>query len=327
MTVAADGIGACVPALARGQVHSVFRRACNMQTGAGELLTLLASDLGNQPHGIRLAAPFSAFSGRLRPGQDAVVEGGALRVPAAGFTADFSRAAIWNGTLDAASTVLRGTGEPNQISPALREVRAILREHAPAQGIASLLKGSEGNLPALERALAARLMRILPALAHATRARDAEAVAAAAAGLVGLGVGLTPSGDDFLVGYVAALRCRADREAGIGALLRNMADPLERMIAHTHAISRQMLGDALDGRFSEPLIDVICAIGGASDVVTATWQGLQSGHSSGADTLCGLLFGFSPELLLAPAQSLQRPERAGTGRYGREAGMTTMLTC
>ena len=152
-------------------------------------------------------------------------------------------------------------------------------------------------------------------------------MAAAAAGLVGLGVGLTPSGDDFLVGYVAALRCRADREAGIGALLRNMADPLERMIAHTHAISRQMLGDALDGRFSEPLIDVICAIGGASDVVTATWQGLQSGHSSGADTFCGLLFGFSPELLLAPAQSLQRPARAGSGRYGRETGLTTMLTC
>ena len=92
---------------------------------------------------------------------------------------------------------------------------------------------------------------------------------AAAAGLVGLGVGLTPSGDDFLVGYLAALRCRAGREAGIGALLRNAAVPLDRVIVHTHAISRQMLSDALDGRFSESLIDVVCAIRGAGDVVTA----------------------------------------------------------
>ena len=326
-TVAADGVGACVPALARGRVHSVFRRACNIQTCAGELLTLLASDLGNQPHGIRLAAPGASLSERLRPGQDTFLEGGRLCVPAAGFTADFSRAAIWNGTLDAASTMLCDAGDPNKISQALREMRAILCEHAPAQGIAILLKGFAGSLPALERALAARLMRILPALAHATRARESGAVVAAAAGLVGLGTGLTPSGDDFIVGYLAALRCQAGREAGIGALLRNTMVPLDRVIAHTHAISRQMLGDALDGRFAEHLIDVVCAIQGVGDIVTATWQALQSGHSSGADTLCGLLFGFSPELLLAPAQSLQRPERAGTGRYGREAGMTTMLTC
>ena len=322
-TVEADGVGACVPALARGRVHSVFTRACNIQTHAGELLTLLAADLGNQPHGIRIAAP-GLLSERLRPGQDTFLDGGRLCVPAAGLTADFSRAAIWNGSLDAASTMLRIGGDSKKISPALWQVRNVLREQAPEQGIAILLKGIAVGFPALERALAARLMRVLPALAHATHARKGEAVTAAVSGLVGLGAGLTPSGDDFIVGYLAALRCRAGREAGIGALLRDSALPLERAIAHTHAISRQMLRDAVNGRFSESLIDVVRAIHGAGDVVTATLQALKCGHSSGADTLCGLLFGLSPEMLLPSAQSTRRPARAGREPYGRAA---TTLAC
>ena len=130
VSVGADSVGARVPPRARAQVHSVFLRACNIETQAGELVTLVAPGSGNLPHGIRCAAPFA----RLRQGQAANLEGATLRFPAAEIVVDFSRAAVWNGRVAAVSPGQRGT-----------EVQRVLRSRAPDQGIA----------PALQRALPA----------------------------------------------------------------------------------------------------------------------------------------------------------------------------
>jgi hypothetical protein len=71
-----------------------------------------------------------------------------------------------------------------------------------------------------------------------------------------------------------------------------------------------MLSDAAQGRFAERLINVTLAVAGAGDVVDATMGALASGHSSGADTLCGLLFGYATDPLppdRPPRRLLLRP--------------------
>ena len=267
----ADSVGARVPPRARARVHSVFLHACNIETQAGELVTLVAPGSGNLPHGIRCAAPFA----RLRQGQAAKLEGATLRFPAAQFVVDFSRAAVWNGRVAAVSPGQRGA-----------EVQRVLRSRAPDQGIA----------PVLQRALAARMAQTLPMLARATASRDVDAVVAALSALVGLGAGLTPAGDDFIVGYLAALWSRSRREPGIAALLLALELPVGRLARHTNAISRQMLLDALQGHFAERLTDVVRCICGGGDVAAASMRALAVGHSSGADALCGLVFGYSPTI-------------------------------
>ena len=178
---------------------------------------------------------------------------------------------------------------------ALRELRATLFERAPEQGFVPLLAAAASTRTSIERACSARLSHTLPLLARATERRDVMAVAGAAAQLVGLGPGLTPSGDDFIAGYLAALWSRAGFESDIDAMLQSLGDALAPVFLRTHAISRQMLSDAAQGRFAERLIDVTRAVAGAGDVVSAAAQALASGHSSGADTLCGLLFGYATE--------------------------------
>jgi Protein of unknown function (DUF2877) len=295
-TVRADRIGDRVPAYARGQVHSVFERACNIETRTGELVTLLAAKLGNVPHGIRLAGPIAPFESWLIPGQNAILDNLALRVPDAGITVDLSGAAVWRGAVAAVSMDLCAMDPGGgTIAAALRELRATLVERAPEQGFAPLLVGRAGASCSVERAFAARLSHTLPMLARSTERRDVPAIAGAAARLVGLGPGLTPSGDDFIAGYLAALWSRAGFENGIDAMLQPLADLLAPLFLCTNAISRQMLSDAAQGRFAERLVDVTIAIAGASDVVNATAHALASGHSSGADTLCGLLFGYAPD--------------------------------
>lgn len=291
----ADGIGARVPRRARAQVHSVFPRACNIETDSGELVTLLAAGSGNAPHAIRCAAPFAPPSRRLRQGQPASLDGPILQVPAAHLVVDFSRAAVWNGSVAAASPGLNGA-----------EVQRALRHQAPDQGVAPALFSSSRPHAALQRALAARMAQTLPMLAHATAKGDAGAVVSALSALVGLGPGLTPAGDDFIVGYLAALWSRSRREPGIAALLCAIATPVGQMSLLTNAISRQMLLDALQGQFAERLTDVVRCICEGGDVARASVRALEVGHSSGADALCGLLFGYS----LTPAASAIREERA-----------------
>jgi hypothetical protein len=275
----ADSVGARVPPRADAQVHSVFVRACNIETEAGELVTFVSPGSGNLPHGIRCAAPFA----RLRQGQAANLEGATLRIPAADLVVDLSRAAVWNGTVAAASPGLCGA-----------EVQRALRDHAPDQGIAPALFPTGSPCSALERTMVARMAQVLPVLARATESRDAGAVVSALSALVGLGPGLTPAGDDFIVGYLAALHSRSRRESGIAGLLRALALPVGRLSLQTNAISRQMLRDAAQGHFAERLTDVVRCVCDGGDVAGATMRALQVGHSSGADALCGLLFGYAP---------------------------------
>ncbi len=286
----ADSVGARVPPRARAQVHSVFLRAFNIETDSGELVTLLAPGSGNLPHGIRCASPIAPFRAWLRQGQSAILEDATLCISAAGFVVDLSRAAIWDGTVAAALPGLRGAVPQG----ALRELCGTLRERAPDQGVAPALFSSASPRSTLERALVARMAQTLPRLARATETSDAGAVVSAISALVGLGTGLTPAGDDFIVGYLAALWSRAHHESGMAALLSALAVPVGQLSLGTNAISRQMLLDALQGHFAERLTEVVRCVCGGGDIAGATMRALEVGHSSGADALCGLLFGYSP---------------------------------
>ena len=171
-----------------------------------------------------------------------------------------SGATVWNGIVADASPRMRGIASHG----ALRELCETLRQHAPGQGIAPALFSSVSPQSALERALVVRMAKTLPLLAHATEWGDAAAVVSAMSALVGLGAGLTPAGDDFVVGYLAALWSRSRREPGIAALLSALAAPVGQLSLCTNAISRQMLLDALQGHFAEHLIEVMRCVAEAT---------------------------------------------------------------
>jgi hypothetical protein len=330
--VRADCIGDRVPTHARARVHSVFERACNFETRTGELVTLLAQRLGNVPHGVRLAGPAAPFGSWLIPGQNAILENSALCVPDAGMTVDLSAAVVWRGavatvSIDLCSTDLCSMDPDGAASAvALRELRATLVERAPEQGFAPLLAAPASARSPIEHAFSARLSHTLPLLAQATERRDVMGVAGAAARLVGLGPGLTPSGDDFIAGYLAALWSRAGLERDIDAMLHSLGDALAPLYLRTNAISRQMLSDAAHGRFAERLIDVTRAVAGAGEVVDATMRALASGHSSGADTLCGLFFGYTTNQA-APSLPDRPPRRLlqRAARFESGAGQTATI--
>lgn len=105
---------------------------------------------------------------------------------------------------------------------------------------------------------------------------------------IGLGEGLTPSGDDFLVGLLWALWVgEADRLPGFDTFLYAVQSILHK----TNDISAQMLRLAIRKRFTEPLIS-LARVSGPTDCAEAFKRIAAFGHTSGFDTLCGLLVGL-----------------------------------
>ena len=102
--------------------------------------------------------------------------------------------------------------------------------------------------------------------------------------LIGLGPGLTPSGDDLLCGYVYD-RLRFGKN---GDLDRLMSGIRELMPVMTNRISCLYLSHVMDGRpFS--LFDDVCFAKDEEGLSKAVDSLLLMGSNSGADVLCGIL--------------------------------------
>jgi hypothetical protein len=130
--------------------------------------------------------------------------------------------------------------------------------------------------------------------------------------IVGLGPGLTPSGDDFLCGLLLALRlltpCVARTPPAVpagGAAVR-LADWIGAAVTsdattRTTALSATLLHCAAAGQASGEAAGVLRALTcpGGQDLTVATRRLLATGHTSGADLAWGLAAGARAVTALA----------------------------
>jgi hypothetical protein len=241
-----------------GRVHSVFERAVNLLGADGRLLTLHGPGPLSAPFAVALdeRLAWRALEPGLEPGVPVHRDGrghlvlGALRL-------DCSAARVVD--------TLIGTGsDPRALAAALAE--APRRPAAPSLASAIALEGRRR-------------------LAEGLRRGDPDRFVDGARRLLGLGEGLTPAGDDLLVGSLAvARRFRPDfllDNPGIGHALAHTARE------GTTLVAREFLLEAIEGRFSEIVIAVLTA----ADVPRARValdDLLQTGATSGADTATGM---------------------------------------
>jgi Protein of unknown function (DUF2877) len=121
--------------------------------------------------------------------------------------------------------------------------------------------------------------------------------------LVGLGLGLTPSGDDFLVGCLSGLRLIRQNKQAVFQLLERWRDALLPDVdARTTRVGAAFIRYALDGAFAEVLdLAALSFLAPArpSLVQAAVGRLLAQGETSGSDTTLGLLTGLEA-LLFTP---------------------------
>ncbi len=172
---------------------------------------------------------------------------------------------------------------------AAAELAARIGELGAPRGFGALLTGST---PAFPLDLAVPRVR---ALAAAYRTDDAGGVLRASRTLLGLGGGLTPSGDDLAGGALfGRLLVAADAELwrAVGATLATEAERA------SHVISAALLADLASGASFAPLHAVADALArGDVDAALEAARVLAAlGHSSGWDMLAGLVIGTTGRL-------------------------------
>lgn len=171
-----------------------------------------------------------------------------------------------------------------QIADAARTLLELLPSLGEPRGLGGLLVSNAEDDP-----IVARARPHARALVAACVRDDPAGMVDAARPLLGLGAGLTPSGDDYVGGALFARRLlpRRDAVAWNTAVAGLVADA-GRL---THAISVRLLTDLAAGEGWAPLHDLATALaaGARNDTGSAARAVTSLGHTSGWDLLAGFL--------------------------------------
>lgn len=279
-----------------GNVHSVFRRSANLLFGQSDLVGLVGADVGNAPNAIVVGAvdgealspgmPVRCWKDRLLIGDEVAV--------------DLSAVQVWNPDPEPPESIKT----PADLAAGRRMLAEAIQAWGSGAGLRSAVERvlalrSDPDMDALGKTAHPRLERLLDAVSRNDRA---EALAAALS-LVGLGPGLTPSGDDFLAAFFGTM-VLVERW-GIGAVpgmttaigngtgLRKtglVGDLLTGVRGKTTLAGEVLLRHALEGRLPEHLAEMVRdLVGGTADCVPKIQKVLAWGSTSGTDMACGTL--------------------------------------
>ena len=279
-------------------VHGVFESAVNLSVDARRfLVTLVGREADEQPQGIRLASSERFDAWPVQPGDqgrragDRLVFGGAAN-------------GRWP-VVDLASAAVAGRREMAKLDPrdgawnaAWAECVCWLEARQEREGAALRLAALRGGAAPAD-ALGTQLANAGRAVGHAICAGDADSARLAAVGVIGLGTGLTPTGDDFLCGLLAALWCTTIEGTEDARFLAGWGAALATTLDRTTVVGATLLECAIVGSFSGALQDLAAELAGrrlgdrALALGAAMGRLCAMGHTSGMDTAAGFLYGLS----------------------------------
>ena len=262
-------------------VHSVFDHAVNLELeGRDGLVGLIAETKALTPYAVSVRMERSFFEAGIRAGMAAAVASGHVFIPQAGFELDCSKARAVELGLDSIPIILANVPHDAMAEPLL----AALREAEAGESLAPLATDVGGNL--YTKFLAPRFR----ALSEAVRANDADAAALAAERFAGCGMGLTPSSDDLLCGYLAAqwMLAREQGQTGRTRLLSSLAAAAAKKTTRISATFLLQCCEGLVNLYSYDLFSAVFTHEDEEATRTAARRVLAIGSTSGADMLTGV---------------------------------------
>jgi hypothetical protein len=273
---------ACLAPGQRGKILAVFSKAIYFQADSGELFWMTTVDAPMHRRAAQIAPPLPGFSA----GSPFNVQGHHLVVDSvAAF--DIPDASPWHSP------------RPEQILPLTLLSSRIQTffsdlDVSQAKGFGLFIPHILSSVPAPE--FADSILRYAQPLvldmAEACAAGQPTRIASIADSMIGLGSGLTPSGDDFLGGLFFALKTLRDLYPDEFA---DYAIDLEPYRSRTHLISFALLQDLANGHALAPLHSIINGLLGGEPlepISSFVSQLTYVGHSTGWDELTGLLVGM-----------------------------------
>jgi hypothetical protein len=284
----------CLAPGEHGTVLAVLSGAVYLHTSSREILWLASEDTPMHRRCARLVdslprpkagAPFYVDECGLKIGPRVVLDG--------------ATASLWQPCPINSGEVVRLDKLPGRV----RALASIVDcAEAPGLGrfIPEIAFAAPESVSAAQDPVLLRVKSLVLGAADAFRTGRGKRAALCVDALVGLGAGLTPSGDDFLGGLMFG--ANALRSAYPNARFFDLAVPSETYRSRTHPISWALLDDHTKGHAIAPLHLIVNGIleGASMAVIRPAVQKLvRVGHSTGWDMLADLFAG----LLMADSRS------------------------
>ena len=253
---------------------AVFARSLHLEAD-GDFLCIGDASIGKGPLNATVdAAGWARVARKLPPAGSAVrIDAGTIEI--GGAVVSTTAASMWRPP-----SWPRAAGV-ERVAAALDDLARRAHEQAPADGLARIVLGSPGEpASAFERIARPRVMR-MRRWARVRLARSAHEQAPV--DLLGLGPGLTPSGDDLLCGALLALHAigRVDTSRDLHAAIAGAAR------SATSPLSNAFLRAAAEGHGYEALHTMIIALLEYRPFAHDLEALAHIGHTSGWDALAG----------------------------------------
>lgn len=280
----------------RGTVHSVYRKTVNLMFADG-LVSLQCAASPVSPLSLITGLSETSFSSLpIRKGQTVLSDGSAIRIccgNADGSDCIFSLSGtslfdpyltektLSDGISDGNGPYMDSNDTMRNMCDMIYDVLSL----SGTSGFRALFIPDAQSLPEVKNQflINTAAQTKLSDCRSAFSAMDYHQSAEALAGLTGLGVGLTPSGDDFLCGVLAGLIFLGKSRHPFAFFLKQ---EIAKRAADTNDISRAFLECAVNARFGMA-VKMLPDISDPAKIL-AVFSAI--GHSSGMDTLCGILF-------------------------------------
>ena len=274
-----------------GHVHSVFHSVVNLRLHTQDLLTVIAnkSDL-NSPRYIAIETLDDVdFTKLISHGQPLSCRGEVIRFSGSRISIDLRFAAKEKKSfVKSKKSFLEKKINTNWII-----AWNFLLDIKKKEGLALALDDKQ-SVDLFHRSLIARTQKIIPQLLISIQTKNIGLAKNVGQKLLGLGPGLTPSGDDFLLGFIVGSRASV-REEEHRVFLNNFGHHLKNQKSNSVDISLDQLNSVISGRCSYPITDLCNSIlncDGKDKINYEFNKCLDLGHSSGMDSTFGLLCGM-----------------------------------
>lgn len=257
-----------------GSIHSVYSSVINISFKASsKIFSLAMSSVMQSPYMMRTAdiEKFMQLTQLVEVGEPVnLIQTNQLRIGV--FVIDWSLSSTWDKKLAEQSVTKEYiANRVDQLTKQLKKMNASNQ----------LIKALLDEKMEVKNYFQARYQKIMNELKESFTAEKVSEI-------IGLGIGLTPSGDDFFTGCFSVLYVHNNRLAKEIANSRSFSS--ENILSMTTQVSANMIMHSFNGKVNHALYMIVMV----DELSEKSIKNLQRiGSTSGEDMLAGVCFGYS----------------------------------
>ncbi len=281
-----------------GQVHSVFRRVINLEIPNEGLISLVGSEIGRGPLYISVEIPphidFTTIS--VERGDRVIRDENLVKVSANILDISLENAVLWEPMKQFSDIVAYSDIESNLTI--LLRLATRFGNHSDLYQLLKCYKSFVDDdkelteLNPVSRMALPQVMKLLDAI----KLGNTENIVQSVMKLVGLGPGLTPAADDFLVGLMLSIFYMAENSNPGKIRVQDALNDIQSCIhGRTTRISEEFLLQAAIGNGNEIIQTLLEALltSNKIDLEQSAHKVMSFGGTSGIDMIIGIIFGVN----------------------------------